>query len=110
MLLGAHMNLDYYQTEAKQTAVYPKQTALEYLVLGLNGEAGEVANVYKKYIRSRGRDGLDATDTFRETHERMVDEIGDCLWYVALLADELGLNLSALAQQNLDKLNRRYNK
>ena len=33
-----------YQIEAKKTAIFPSNKALEYLSLGLVGEAGEVAN------------------------------------------------------------------
>ena len=37
-----------YQRKAKETAIFPPSTALEYLTLGLVGEAGEVANKTKK--------------------------------------------------------------
>jgi NTP pyrophosphatase (non-canonical NTP hydrolase) len=48
-----------------------------YLMLGLESESGEVAGVIKKYIR--GDFGL---DVFRE---RMVSELGDVLWYLAMI-------------------------
>ena len=39
---------NHYQTQAKKTAIFPANKALEYLSLGLAGEAGEVANKVKK--------------------------------------------------------------
>lgn len=70
-----------------------------YPALGLDGEAGEVAEKVKKIIRDRGGvlSGVDRC--------RISDKLGDVLWYVAQVATELGLNLDDIAQQNLDKLN-----
>ena len=44
-----------YQIRAAETAIFPKEKALEYITLGLTGEAGEIANKVKKLIR----DGAD---------------------------------------------------
>ena len=41
----------YYQARACETAIFPKHQAMEYLTLGLTGEAGEIANKVKKFIR-----------------------------------------------------------
>ena len=40
-----------YQSRACETAIFPKQQAMEYLTLGLTGEAGEIANKVKKLDR-----------------------------------------------------------
>ena len=40
-----------YQEQAGSTAIFPKEKATEYLTLGLTGEAGEIANKVKKFIR-----------------------------------------------------------
>jgi len=40
-----------YQEKACETAIFPKHRATEYLTLGLTGEAGEIANKVKKFIR-----------------------------------------------------------
>ena len=40
-----------YQIRAAETAIFPKEKALEYITLGLTGEAGEIANKIKKVIR-----------------------------------------------------------
>lgn len=88
-----------YQKATAQTAKYPKEFALVYLSLGIASEAGEVAGKMKKRIR----DG-DSKMTREEWVQAMSSEIGDVLWYAARLADELGLNLSQIAEENMDKL------
>ena len=84
-----------YQEEAKKTAIFPANKALEYLSLGLVGEAGEVANKVKKIIRDKKIDG------------DLSGEIGDVLWYCAMLADYLDVNLGKIMENNLDKLRSR---
>ena len=91
-------DLDMYQKVALTTAIYPREQAIIYPTLGLTGEAGEVANKVKKIIRDDGN----------KINESLVQEIsaeiGDCLWYVALLADDIGCKLSDIANDNLLKL------
>ena len=87
------MEFDEYQKGTEKTAVYPEEKAVEYLALGLNGEAGEVAEKIKKSIRDD-----------KELSDEIQDEIGDCLWYIARLLDELGYSFSETAEGNLDKL------
>jgi len=91
-------DLDMYQKVAKTTAIYPREQAIIYPSLGLTGEAGEVANKVKKIIR----DG-----TNQNTIQEISNEIGDVLWYVALLADDIGCKLSDIANDNLIKLEQR---
>ena len=86
------MYLSQYQKQAAETAIYPKDKALEYLALGLVGEAGEVANKIKKVIR----DGTSPNN--------VRDELGDVLWYLAMLSTELGYSLDTVADKNLWKL------
>lgn len=88
-----------YQEMTAQTAKYPPQMALIYLSLGIASEAGEVAGKMKKWVR----DG-DSKMTREEWVQAMSSEIGDVLWYAARLADELGLSLSQIAEENMDKL------
>ena len=83
------MYLSQYQAQAKETAIYPKDKALEYLALGLVGEAGEVANKIKKVIR----DGTSPNN--------VRDELGDVLWYLAMLSTEIGYSLDTIADKNL---------
>ena len=51
-----------YQRSACKTAIFPKELGVQYLALGLTGEAGEVANKVKKLIR----DGGDTPDKRKE--------------------------------------------
>ena len=92
------MDLSDYQRASRRTAEYPRAAWLSYPALGLAGEAGEVAEHAKKAIRD---DGATITD---ERRAAMAKELGDVLWYTAQLASELGLELDAIAQENLDKL------
>tara|TARA_X000000368_G_C22800640_1_gene610145 strand:- start:188 stop:592 length:405 start_codon:yes stop_codon:yes gene_type:complete len=90
-------DLDMYQKSAKATAIYPRDYSIVYPAIGLAGEAGEVANKVKKLLR----DNQELTD---ELKQKIGDEIGDVLWYCAVLADDLGVSLSDIANRNLEKL------
>src|SRR5438270_1616212 len=92
------VELSDYQALSRRTAEYPREAWLAYPALGLAGEAGEVAEHAKKAIRD---DGGVLTE---ERRTAMAKELGDVLWYVAQLASELGLELDAIAQGNLEKL------
>ena len=71
---------------------------LQNAALGLAGESGEVADMIKK-VSFQGHQ-LD------EKH--LAEEIGDILWYCALAATGLGIDLDDIAQGNVDKLMKRY--
>lgn len=90
-----------YQKEALKTAVYPADQALPYLALGLAGEAAEVANKVKKIIRG---DYDDDPEAMEATLELIAYELGDVLWYIAVLAAETDIDLSDVAGANLNKL------
>ena len=76
------MNFDQYQEQAGITAIYPNiGQNLAYPVLGLNGEAGEVAEQAKKAIRDDG--GIITP----ERREKLKKELGDVLWYLSACAD-----------------------
>jgi NTP pyrophosphatase (non-canonical NTP hydrolase) len=92
------MRFSDYQRFSRRTAEYPREAWLFYPALGLAGEAGEVAEHAKKAIRD---DGGAVSD---ERRAALAKELGDVLWYVSQLASELGLDLDAIAAQNLDKL------
>jgi len=85
-----------YQKRAGETAIYPREQGVEYTALGLVGEAGEIANKVKKVLRG---------DYDKDTLRNMLrGEIGDVLWYTAMLSTELDLDLMEIAQSNLEKL------
>ena len=93
--------LNEYQQRALETAVYPTGKKIIYPTLGLTGEAGEVADKVKKVIRDNGQQ-------FDEDHLNAIAlEISDVLWYVAVLANDLGYTLQNIAEMNYAKLKSR---
>jgi len=96
------MKLNEYQIQAKNTAIYPKDKAVVYPALGLAGEAGEVPNKVKKVLRDRTE--------IKDVSKDIAYEIGDCLWYISLLADDIGWDLESIAKLNIDKLQDRVNR
>lgn len=96
------MNLNDYQKKALQTA-HPKTKNNEFfhLVLGLVGESGEIAEKVKKLVRDKDSDlsNFDIDD--------LKKELGDILWYVAVLADYFDVQLEEIAVKNVEKLESR---
>ena len=88
------MELTDYQELAARTAVYPADKALAYLALGLVGEAGEVANKIKKILRG---DYDDDPVMAELVLAGVTKELGDVLWYTAMLAQELDTDLRDIA-------------
>ncbi len=91
------MDMNTYQAHASSTAVYPDKHAIVYPVLGLAGEAGEVAGKLSKWLRGDGE--LD--------REGLAYELGDCLWFIAAVALDLGYTLEEIAEMNVAKLQER---
>jgi len=92
------MTVNEYQDFTKTTAIYPEDRAMDYLVAGLCSEAGEVAGKYKKIIRDK--DGIiDVQDSYQ-----IVSELGDCLYYIARLAETIGWDMSDVIDVNVSKL------
>jgi NTP pyrophosphatase (non-canonical NTP hydrolase) len=93
------VDCDDYQRAALRTA-RDKDAPDEFmhLVLGLVGEAGEVAEKVKKLVRDQG------SDLERLDRDDMAAELGDVMWYTAVLANFLDLSLNDVAQRNIDKL------
>ena len=86
-----------YQRKAMRMAT-PKCRDAANAALGLAGEAGEVADEVKKFLY-QGRE-WDA--------EKIIEELGDVLWYVALMADLMDVPLDFVMEYNIDKLQKRY--
>ena len=96
----APLSLDAYQRGALETALFPDiggERCL-YPALGLANEAGEVLGKIKKLYRDRGGR---VTPEFRRIVKK---ELGDVLWYLAVLADAFDLRISEVAEANLEKL------
>lgn len=99
------MSLDEYQANATEYAFY--NMALIYPVLGLNGEAGEVAEKLKKLIRDNDLDFTQDDMTTEMNYgqkEALAYELGDVLWYLANAANDIGYSLEEIAMMNLEKL------
>lgn len=96
------MNFREYQAEATRTANLDSIDGVRTLVsaLGLVGEAGEVGEIIKKHIGH----GHSAS----VTREKLANELGDVLWYIADLANVYELDLREIAEQNVEKLRKRY--
>lgn len=93
------MTLNEYQNLAQRTASTKTRAGkIENGLLGLFGEGGECADIFKKYM-FQGHE-LDK--------EHMIEELGDVLWYAAELATGLGVKLGEVAHENVEKLRRRY--
>lgn len=92
------MELYIYQEEAMKTAVYGAESRIIYPALGLAGEAGETAGKIAKVFR-------DSNGVFGEEQKQVImDEMGDVLWMLAALANDLGTSLNLIAEENLAKL------
>jgi NTP pyrophosphatase (non-canonical NTP hydrolase) len=96
------MTLAEYQEQAIATRQTPAKQAPDPVIplLGLAGEAGELLSEYKKWLR----DG----DAHLLAKERVAEELGDLLWYLADAADVFGLDLESIAQDNLAKCRDRW--
>jgi NTP pyrophosphatase (non-canonical NTP hydrolase) len=93
------MSVNRYQQLAGETAIYPNRGSnVEYAVLGLCSESGEVAGVLKKIIRDEGG------ELTAEGRNKLAKELGDVTWYCAALAHELGIPLSRIMADNIQKL------
>jgi len=96
------MTLNEYQKKARATAIYSDK--IIYPTLGLCGEAGEVADKVKKVMR-------DNNGYFSAVKkEELKRELGDVLWCIANLAEDLETSLEKIAQINIDKLYDRKNR
>lgn len=93
------MRMNEYQLLAQRTAnTKTRSGKIENGILGLCGETGECADLWKKHMH-QGHE-LDA--------DKLIVELGDVLWYCAELASGLGVSLEDVAQINVEKLKRRY--
>ena len=96
------MMFDSYQRVARKTVVYPNKQKIIYPALGLAGEAGEVCEKIKKYLRQDYE--------LEELKEIIESELGDVLWYLENLATDLEISLDKIAAGNLSKLSDRQNR
>ena len=94
------MNFSEYQGLAERTvnkALGPRERP-SMAALGLTGESGEVADMIKKHLY-HGHE----LDT-----EALIKELGDVMWYLAVVASTFGITLEYIAERNIIKLMERY--
>src|SRR6266851_4261724 len=91
-----------YQNQAIQTNRVRVDGLQSIMVplLGLAGEAGSLLSEYKKWLREG--------DRYRPFTDQVAEEIGDILWYLANIAEKVGLDLQEIAEENLAKIADRF--
>ncbi|TVZ39764.1 MazG-like nucleotide pyrophosphohydrolase family protein [Alteromonadaceae bacterium 2753L.S.0a.02] len=96
------MNIDDYQAEAAETMQFEKsaEEALSIVMLGLNGEVGSLSTEYKKKLR----DG----DNYALFKDKLVEELGDIIWYLTAIATIENIPLSEILKSNLKKTRDRW--
>jgi len=105
-----------YQRIATKSAIYPGKgtpLGLMYVALKLNGEAGEFAEHVGKAMRDDffGQYNHDAgggdIPLTKERKDLLIKEVGDILWYLSAICNELNIDLFDTAVANLEKLKSR---
>lgn len=101
------MKLNEYQEKAQATDLLPHRDSglprgksIEVPLLGLAGEVGELVSEYKKCIRDE--------DSYSLFRERVEEELGDILWYLANVAQKFDMELEDVAKRNLTKIQNRW--
>lgn len=93
-------SLNEYMVDAMRTKApdFSKKDQWNDGGLGISGEAGEVADMIKKYLYHG----------HKMDYSKLIKELGDVLWYIAELADVAGYTLEDVARCNIEKLKERY--
>ncbi len=94
-----------YEAWLDKVTKYPG--GMTYPVMGLAGEAGEVANDLVKVFRHRHHVTIKWGDISPSTQRKMKGELSDVLFYLTATAHEMGLTLEDLAKINQKKINAR---
>ena len=106
------MNFEEYQKQAMRTndgkctdrlRLAANCTAADFgavinASLGLSGEVGELNDMIKKAV----------FHGHPLNTEHLEKEIGDIMWYVAMMCESFGFDMAVIAQMNIDKLKARY--
>lgn len=94
------MNFDEYQKKALTTAKNHPDPLMDKTIwaMGIAGEAGEVIEKWKKIVAYK-KGKINKADK-----EELKKELGDVVWYIAVLAHSLGLSFEEVMQHNVKKL------
>ncbi len=94
------MNLKEYQEICKLTAKKDFETKIEEIMcwgLGVSGEAGDIASCIKKTFAHK-----------KDVKDGIKENIGDMLWYTAMICNYFGWNLEEILKENIEKLKKRF--
>lgn len=86
-----------YEDFVESMRVFPAAHKIVYPALGLAGEAGEATEKVKKWLR--GDRELDK--------EGLIKELGDVMYYITALANDIGYSLQDVIDTNVKKLTER---
>lgn len=94
------MTFDDYQKKALKTAIFNKDPLMDKTIwaMGISGEAGEVLEKWKKIVAYK--DGVVSKDD----KEEIKKELGDVVWYIAMMAHSLDLSFDEIIELNIEKL------
>lgn len=95
------MTPNEYEIAISKFDTYPENKKPEIYVLGLCGEAGEVADKFKKIIR-------DQDGKFKVRDEKILKELGDVLWYMVRVGSWFGYSFNEIIDANHEKLQDRW--
>jgi NTP pyrophosphatase (non-canonical NTP hydrolase) len=88
--------LEEYQEWVKSVSA---DRGLQWAILGLAAEAGEVAGVIEKWLRKDDSVGI--------PKQGLLDEIGDVIWYATEICNQTGITLDEVIEHNISKINER---
>ncbi len=95
------MDLKEYQKLCKNSAKKFRNKEKEIMTwgLGISGEAGDVSGCIKK------------TYSHKDNQKKGIREnLGDTLWYIAMICNFFGWDLEEVMQENIKKLKKRHSK
>lgn len=101
------LSLTDYQITTMTTSIYPEAgaatfDAVNYCLVGMAGEVGEVMNKWGKVIRDQNKQWTE------EQAQDFAKEIGDVLWFATRAVDEFGFSVEKILHDNLQKLKSRH--
>jgi len=94
------MDLKEYQEECKKTAKKDFNSENEEIMtwgLGIAGEAGDVAGCIKKTFAHK-----------KDVKEGIKENLGDTLWYAAMICNFFNWDLNEILEKNISKLRERF--
>ena len=93
------MNLKDYQKQCSETWIAGASDTR--VILGLCGESGEVAELYKKFLR------YDYGNNISQFENELKKELGDVFYYLVMICYEFGFDINEILEQNIKKLKSR---